>query len=282
MQLVVLYGYQGADADPEQLAMTEQLFDAALGEFSVVAREQLCLLVGDFNVEPTKIPCLAKEISAGLWVDLEEAWALATGRQPASAWGSSGGHSRDFMVGCPLAAAAAVLSCTVQTDRWIAPHLAVGTLFGEGRWSCRVSQPVRRTPLWPASWLLLIRVGVYVCRGSEGFGRNMMIAYSSCLGRMLFFQMSLWMPVVVEGLSSQSVRPLWGLTGEARSRPKSPLRVAPSVQSDMTVIITSVQGGARKPQSGFLDGVGGGAGRAASCSSSTRLWTWLWLPWGRL
>ena len=26
-----LYGYQGADADAEQLALTEQLFDAALG-----------------------------------------------------------------------------------------------------------------------------------------------------------------------------------------------------------------------------------------------------------
>ena len=42
------------------------------------------MLVGDFNVEPTKIPCLAKGISAGLWVDLEEAWALATGKQPSS------------------------------------------------------------------------------------------------------------------------------------------------------------------------------------------------------
>ena len=37
MHLVVLYGYQGADADPEQLALTDHLFDAALGELSVVA-----------------------------------------------------------------------------------------------------------------------------------------------------------------------------------------------------------------------------------------------------
>ena len=29
MHLVVLYGYQGADVDAEQLALTEQLFDAA-------------------------------------------------------------------------------------------------------------------------------------------------------------------------------------------------------------------------------------------------------------
>ena len=70
MHLVVLYGYQGVDVDAEQFALTEQLSDAAWGELSVVARGQHCLLVGDFNVEPTKIPCLAKGISAGLWVDL--------------------------------------------------------------------------------------------------------------------------------------------------------------------------------------------------------------------
>ena len=32
------------------------------------------------------------------------------------------------MVGCPLAVAA-VLSCRVQGDRWIAPHFAVRTFF---------------------------------------------------------------------------------------------------------------------------------------------------------
>ena len=58
------------------------------------------------NVEPTKIPCRAKGILAGLWVDLEVSWAMATGRQPAStcerAWGSCGGNRKDFMVGCTL------------------------------------------------------------------------------------------------------------------------------------------------------------------------------------
>ena len=65
MHLVVLYGFQGADSDAEQLSLTEHFFDAAVGELSVVARSQPCLLVGDFNVEPTTIPCLAKGISAG-------------------------------------------------------------------------------------------------------------------------------------------------------------------------------------------------------------------------
>ena len=57
MHLVFLYG--------EQLALTEQLFDAALGELSVVWRGQPCVPVGDFNEEPTNIPCLAKGIRLG-------------------------------------------------------------------------------------------------------------------------------------------------------------------------------------------------------------------------
>ena len=67
-------------------------------------------------------------------------------------WNSLGGHRRDFMVGCSLAAAA-VLSCKVQPDRWIAPHFAVRTLFDCCRWDSWVTQPVQRTSLWPASWL---------------------------------------------------------------------------------------------------------------------------------
>ena len=112
--------------------MTDQLFDAALGELHAVALGQPCLLVGDFNVEHTKIPCLAKGISAGLWVDFGEAWAIAAGLHPAPtckrSWTAAGGHRRDFILGCPLAAAA-ILSCSVQPDGWIAHHLAVRALF---------------------------------------------------------------------------------------------------------------------------------------------------------
>ena len=119
--------------------MTDHFFDAALGELSVVA-SSVCWLV--ISTEPTKIPCLAIGISAGLWVDLEVSWALATGKRT----------RRDFMIGCPLTAAA-VLSCTVQPDWWIALHLAVRTLFDYDRCSCRVTQPARLSPLWPASCL---------------------------------------------------------------------------------------------------------------------------------
>ena len=139
-----------------RITILNSLVDAALGELSVVTRGQPCLMVGDFNVEPTKIPCLAKGISAGLWVDLEASWALASGKPPAPTFkrasGACGGPRRDFMVGCPLAAAA-VVSCRVQPDRWIAPHLAFRTLFDCCRWSSRFAQPVSRIPLWPASWL---------------------------------------------------------------------------------------------------------------------------------
>ena len=129
---------------------------------SVCCAGSALFAVGDFNVEPTKIPCLAKGISAGLWVDLEASWALASGGQPAATckreWGSSGGRRRDFIVSCPLAAAA-VLSCRVQPDRWIVPHLAVRTLFDCCRWVSRVTQPVLRTSLWPASWLPAVDKG---------------------------------------------------------------------------------------------------------------------------
>ena len=135
-----------------------------MGELHAVALGQPCLLVGDFNVEPTKIPCLAKGISAGLWVDFEEAWALAAGLHPAPtckrSWTAAGGHRSDFVFGCPLAVAG-ILSCKVQPDRWIAPHLAVRALFDYGRWESWVTQPVH-VPLFGLllGCLLLTRLWV--------------------------------------------------------------------------------------------------------------------------
>ena len=86
-------------------------------------------------------------------------WALAAGLHPAPtckrSWTAVGGHRRDFVLGCPLAAAA-ILSCKVQPERWIAPHVAVRALFDCGRWESWVTQPVRCTSLWPASWLPVV------------------------------------------------------------------------------------------------------------------------------
>ena len=78
MNLVVLYGYQEADADAEQLALTGQLFDA---------------IVGDFNAEPTKILCLSTGNLGWTSGCLEAAWALARAAQP---------KRRDFAVLLPF------------------------------------------------------------------------------------------------------------------------------------------------------------------------------------
>ena len=48
---------------------------AALCELAIVASGQPCVLAGDFNVEPCKIPCLLRGIMGGLWNDLQDAWA---------------------------------------------------------------------------------------------------------------------------------------------------------------------------------------------------------------
>ena len=79
VHVLVLHGVQGAECNAEQLGLADQLFDAALGQLAVVARGQLSSVVGDFNVQPTKIPCLPTGISARLWCDLEAAWAVAAG-----------------------------------------------------------------------------------------------------------------------------------------------------------------------------------------------------------
>ena len=87
---------------------------------------------------------------------MDAAWSDAEGQPPADtckrSWVSTGGSRRDFLVGCPLATTA-LLSCSVSAGRWLQPHFAVSASFDCDRWSCRVTQPVRCTPLWPASWL---------------------------------------------------------------------------------------------------------------------------------
>ena len=137
----------GADRDPERLALTDQLLDAALSELGVVAREQPCLFVGDFNVEPVKIPCLAEGIMAGFWVDLEVSWAFGFGRVPVVTlrqdWLFTLWSRLDFTVGYPLAA---ISCCEVMRDRWVVPLFAVRTCVDYSRW-------LQRTPLWLASWL---------------------------------------------------------------------------------------------------------------------------------
>ena len=103
VHLVVVYGFQGASTDPEKLRLTEKILDAVLCELAVVASGQPCLIVGDLNVEPNRIPCLLKGLIAGHWFDLQSSWAAASGVDPlptcCRTFGSCGGHGEiSFLV----------------------------------------------------------------------------------------------------------------------------------------------------------------------------------------
>ena len=100
-----------------------------------------------------------KGISAGLWIDLEAAWARAAGSKPSVTckrdWASPGGTRLDSVVCCPLAAAV-FSGCWVDCSRWVQPHLSVCASFDAGRWNTVAQQPVRFTSLWPASWVAVV------------------------------------------------------------------------------------------------------------------------------
>ena len=124
-------------------------------------------------------------------MDFEEAWALAAGLQPTPTckrnWTAAGGHRGDFVAGCPLAAA--ILSCKVQRDGWIASHLAIRALFDCGRWESWVTQLVQCThPPFGLllGCLLLIRVVVPSPLRFRKFGKCMMNDFNLCLVGMQF------------------------------------------------------------------------------------------------
>ena len=156
IHLVVVYGFQGASTDSEKLRLTEKLLDAVLCELAVVTSGQPCLIVGDLNVEPDRIPCLLRGLAAGHWFDLQSSWASATGVDPlptcCRTFGSGGGSRRDFILGCSHAISA-LRWCSVLQERWILPHYAVRASFSVGRWSAKVCLPVRSSVLWPAAWV---------------------------------------------------------------------------------------------------------------------------------
>ena len=126
MHWVVAYGFQGADDDAEKLSLSDQLFDAAMCELAVVSRGQPCVIAGDINVEPTKVPCLLKGISAGLWVDVR--LGLIQMLLASEIGLSLSGLEGTFVLGCPLAAAA-LGGCWVDGCRWIQPHPSVCASF---------------------------------------------------------------------------------------------------------------------------------------------------------
>ena len=152
VHLFVIYGYQGAENDPEKLQLSEHRF----AEARMCSAGQPVILAGDFNADPIVIPSLAKGISDGQWVDLERAFAIGRGVPPSSTCqvqrDEDKGSRRDFLLACPIALAAAS-ACYVLPDRWFTPHFAVYAEFSLSAWDATVDRARTYFPLWPACWL---------------------------------------------------------------------------------------------------------------------------------
>ena len=155
VHLFVVYGYQGAEEDADQLQLTDKLLQAVLAEAQVVCIGQPLLIAGDLNADPAVIRCLAQGISAGKFVDLALAYFLGAGVKPDATckFNREGGvGSRgDFIVGCPNAMAASG-GCSV-TDRWFTPHFSVVACFRIDAWMADVACPEVCQPVWPACWI---------------------------------------------------------------------------------------------------------------------------------
>ena len=139
--LFVIYGYQGAESDPEKLTLTDNLLTAVLAEAKVCCAGQPVILVGDLNADPTIIPSLAKGIMNGHWIDVEQAFAIGRGVAPARTCqfqlDEDKGSRRDFTLACPIAMAATT-ACCVLPDRWFTPHFAILTEFSLSAWDATV------------------------------------------------------------------------------------------------------------------------------------------------
>ena len=64
--LFVIYGYQGAESDPEKLTLTGDLLAAVLAETKMCCAGQPVTPVGDLNADPSVIPSLAEGMSHGV------------------------------------------------------------------------------------------------------------------------------------------------------------------------------------------------------------------------
>ena len=110
----------------------------------------------DLNADPAVIHNLAKDISAGRYIDLALAYPLGAGLTPDVTCRfnreEGTGSRRDFFVGCPDALAASHASFV--TDRWFSPHFTVVAYFRICVWVADVACPVVCQPVWPACWLV--------------------------------------------------------------------------------------------------------------------------------
>ena len=152
--LIVFYGHQGDDRDPERLALSDQLLDAGLGELGVVACEQPVCWLEISMWSPPRFLAWQKGRWLGSGFDLEASWASASG---SVSWfylqaglGVSFGVPAGFHGGLPSCCCCCLWMWALQ-DRRVVPHFPVRACFDYSRWFAKVSLPVQRTPLWPAS-----------------------------------------------------------------------------------------------------------------------------------
>ena len=101
------------------------------------------------------IPCLAKGIPAGNFVDLALAYCLGAGVKPDATCKFNRecgvGSRRDFIVGRPNALAASD-ACFVS-ERWFTPHFSVIACFHIDAWLADIACPEVCQPVCPACWL---------------------------------------------------------------------------------------------------------------------------------
>ena len=106
VHLFVVYGNQGAEENAEKIRLTDRLLQAVLVEVQMVCIGQPMLIAGDLNADPAVIPCLAKGISAGRYVDLALTYSLGAGFAPdvtcRFSWEDGTGFRRDFFCGLSL------------------------------------------------------------------------------------------------------------------------------------------------------------------------------------
>ena len=180
MQPVVLHGYHNA----EQLALTEQLSDAALGELSVVARGQPCLVVGTSTWSPPKSLAWQKGFRLGsglIWKLLLLASVLGTPR--------AGSGEILWLVALLRLLLSPLVGWSLLGGFYLILLLELNLIV--------VGGPAERLSLCSVllcglllGCLLLSKVGVPSRWRSTGSGRSMMIVCSSCQGMMHFCWMS--------------------------------------------------------------------------------------------
>ena len=132
-RLFVIYGYQGAESDPEKLVLIEHLLAAVRAEAEMCCSGQPVMLVGDLNADPSAIPSLVKSMSDGAWIDVEKAFATGSGVAPALTCqfqlDDGKGTLRDFALVCPIAMAPTT-ACSIFSSFTVCSGLWVTFLEG--------------------------------------------------------------------------------------------------------------------------------------------------------